>query len=148
MPRGFTPFNFLIDVGLGQKIPFVNYVKYLRVNFNKRITWRLHIGMTEAKAFRTFIRIYSIFKSEHLSTNIILTLHKALIRSIMTHACPAWELVADTHLLKSHSLQNKVLYNTGNFPWCTPVHNLHVAFSLPYIYNYNKTVQVTSRSNI
>jgi hypothetical protein len=33
----------------------------------------------EAKAFRTFIRIYSLLKSERLSTNIKLTLHKALM---------------------------------------------------------------------
>jgi hypothetical protein len=92
--------------------------------------------MTEAKAFITFTRIYSLLKSECLSTNIILTLHKALVRSIMTHAFPAWELVADTYLLKSQSLQNKVLRNTGNFAWCTPVHDLHVAFSLPYVYDY------------
>jgi hypothetical protein len=38
----------------------------------------LHIEMIEAKAFRIFIRIYPSFKSEWLSTNIKLTLHKAL----------------------------------------------------------------------
>jgi hypothetical protein len=56
--------------------------------------------MIEAKAFRTFIKIYSLFKSEQLSTNIKLTFHKALIRSIMTYACPIWEFAADNHLLK------------------------------------------------
>jgi hypothetical protein len=66
----------------GQNIPFVNHVKYLGVIFDKRIIWRLHIEMIEAKAFRTFIRIYSIFKSERLSANFKLTLHKALIRSV------------------------------------------------------------------
>jgi hypothetical protein len=39
--------------------------------------------MIEAKAFRTFIRIYSIFKSERLRANIKLTLHKALIKAVM-----------------------------------------------------------------
>jgi hypothetical protein len=63
--------------------------------------------MIEAKAFRTFIRLYTLFKSERLSANIKLTLHKALNRSLMTYACPAWELAADTYLLK---LQ---LYKTG-----------------------------------
>jgi hypothetical protein len=72
----------------GRNIPFVNRVKYLGVISDKRITWRLHIEMIEAKAFRTFIRIYSLSKSEWLSANIKLTLHKALIRSIMTYACP------------------------------------------------------------
>jgi hypothetical protein len=68
----------------GQNIPFANHVKYLGVIFDKRIIWRLHIKMTEAKDFTTFIRIYSLFKNECLSTNIKLTLHKALIRSVIT----------------------------------------------------------------
>jgi hypothetical protein len=52
--------------------------------------------MIEANTFRTFIRIHSVFKSERLSAKVKLNLHKALIRSVMTYACPAWELAADT----------------------------------------------------
>jgi hypothetical protein len=68
------------------------------------ITWELHIEMIEAKVFRTFIRVYSLFKSELLSTNIKLTLHRTLIRSVMTYACSAWEFAADIHLLKLQRL--------------------------------------------
>jgi hypothetical protein len=64
--------------------------------------------MIEAKAFRTFITVYPLFKSEPLSANIKLTLHKALISSVMTYASPAWESAEDTHLLKLQRLQNKV----------------------------------------
>jgi hypothetical protein len=92
--------------------------------------------MIEAKALRTFVRIYSILKNERLSANIKLTLHKALIRSVMTYACPAWELAADTYLLKLQRIQNKILRTIGNFVMCTPVRDLHTAFSLPYIYDY------------
>jgi hypothetical protein len=49
---------------------FVNQVKYLGVIFDRKITWRLHIEMIEGKAFRTFIRVYSLIKSERLSANI------------------------------------------------------------------------------
>jgi hypothetical protein len=56
--------------------------------------------MTEAKAFRTSIRNYAMFKSERLSANIKLTLHKILIRSAMTYACPTWDFAVDTYLLK------------------------------------------------
>jgi hypothetical protein len=49
------------------------------------------------KAVRTFIRVYSLFKSERLSANIKLTHHKALIRSVITYACLAWELAAAVH---------------------------------------------------
>jgi hypothetical protein len=84
---------------IGENIPFVNNVKYLGVIFDKKITWRLCIETLEVNDFRTFIRIYSLFRSELLSTNIKLALHEALIRSAMTYACPTWKFVAETHLL-------------------------------------------------
>jgi hypothetical protein len=65
-------------------IPSSSIIKYLGVIFDMRIIWRLYTEMPEAKPFRTFIGIYSLIKSKHLSTNIKLTLHKALIRSVMT----------------------------------------------------------------
>jgi hypothetical protein len=108
-------------------------------NSDKRVTWRLHIEMIEAKAFRTFIRICSLFKIERLSTNIKLILHKALIRSIMTYVSPAWEFAANKYLLKLQRLQNKFLRTIGNFPRRTSVHDLHMAFKLPYIYDYITT---------
>jgi hypothetical protein len=92
--------------------------------------------MIEAKAFRTFIRIYSLLKSERLSSKIKLTLHKALIRTVITYACPAWELAADTYLLKLQRLQNNVLRTIGKFPRCTPVRDMHTTFNLPYVYDY------------
>jgi hypothetical protein len=49
-----------------QNIPIVKHVKYLGVIFDKKITWRLHIGIIEAKAFRTLIRTFSLLKSERL----------------------------------------------------------------------------------
>jgi hypothetical protein len=54
----------------------------------------------------------------------------------MTYACPAWELAADTHLLKMQRLQSKVLRTLGNFSWCTPARDLHTAFNFPYVYGY------------
>jgi hypothetical protein len=74
-------------------------------------------------------------KSERLSANIKLTLHKALISSVMTYACPTWELAANTYLLKLQRLRNKALRTTGNYPRCTPVRDLHTAFDLPFLYD-------------
>jgi hypothetical protein len=69
----------------GRTIHFVNSVKYFGVN--TRMTWRLHIDRSVAKAMRTYrsLRKCSLIKSERLSTNIKFTLYKALIRSIMTY---------------------------------------------------------------
>jgi hypothetical protein len=52
--------------------------------------------MIETKAFRAFIITCSLFRSERLSAKIKVSLHKTLIRSVITNACPAWELAADT----------------------------------------------------
>jgi hypothetical protein len=38
--------------------------------------------------------------------------------------------------LKLQRLQNRVLRSIGNFPWRTPVRELHKAFSIPYVYDY------------
>jgi hypothetical protein len=130
---GLRPPDSLLTLN-GRNIPFVNSVKYLGVIFDKRMTWRLHIETIEAKAFRTAIRLYSLFKSERLSVNIKFTLHKALIRSVMTYACPAWEFAAETNLLKLQHLQNKVLRTIGNLPRCALVRDMNVAFQIPYVY--------------
>jgi hypothetical protein len=125
-----------------RNIQFVNSVKYLGVIFDIKITRRLHIEMIEAKAFRTFIRIYSLFKSKRLSASIKLTIHQALIRSVMTYACPTWDFAADTHLMKLQRLQKKVHRTIGNFPRRTPVRELHKGFSIPYIHDYTKVAEM------
>jgi hypothetical protein len=54
----------------------------------------------------------------------------------MTYACPAWEFASDTYLLKLQCLQDKVLRTNGHFPRRTPVRELHVAFEIPYVYDF------------
>jgi hypothetical protein len=98
----------------GRNISFVNPAKYIGVVFDKRITWRLHIEMTQAKAFRTFIRIQSLFQSERLIANTKINLHKTLI-GLLTYACPAWELATDTYLLKLQHLRREVPSTTRYF---------------------------------
>jgi hypothetical protein len=53
--------------------------------------------MRLSKALSTCVRTYSLFKSGHLNTDIKLGLYKALIRSVMTCACPARVYSADVH---------------------------------------------------
>jgi hypothetical protein len=85
--------------------------------------------MTEDKTFRTFIKICSLLKSERLIAKIKLALHQALIRTAKTYACPAWELAADTYLLKLQRLQNKVLHTIGNFLRCALVRDFYTALT-------------------
>jgi hypothetical protein len=84
----------------------------------------------EAKAFRTFNRVYALFRSERLSANIKGTLQCALIRVVTTR------FAADNQLLKLEHLQIKFPRAIGKYPSCTPVRELHMAFQVLYIYNY------------
>jgi hypothetical protein len=78
----------------------------------------------------------SAYKSKHLNANIKLIVYRALIRSIMTYSCPTWECAADTHLIKLQRLQNWVLRAISNLDRRTPVRDLHLAFKIPYVYDY------------
>jgi hypothetical protein len=49
---------------------------------------------------------------------------------------PAWEFAAETYLLKLQRLQNKVLRTIGNLSRRTLVREIHVAFQIPFVYDY------------
>jgi hypothetical protein len=71
----------------------------------------------------------------------------------MTYACFAWQFAADNpFFLKLQRLQNEVFHTLGSFSSRTPIRNLHVAFKIPYVYDFNiklcrqqaEVIQVTS----
>jgi hypothetical protein len=92
--------------------------------------------MTETMAFRTLLRVYFLFKSKPLSTNIKLTLQKPLVWSITTYACPARKIVADIHLLKFQHLQNKGFCTASKFVRNTSICSVHAAFKILYIQDF------------
>jgi hypothetical protein len=88
------------------------------------------------KALQIFISIYILLKSEFLNVSTKLTLFKALIRSVMTSACPAWEFVAESYILKLRHLQSKVFCTIDNLPRCTPIYGVHVVFKILYLHDF------------
>jgi hypothetical protein len=119
----------------GRAITFFNDVKYLGVTFDRKVTWSNFIDWIANKALRTFIQLYSLLKSDKLSIKTKMTLYKALIRSKMTYACPAWESAAVTHLMKLQRRQNKVLRVIG-LPRRTPTRYIHADPHVPYVYDF------------
>jgi hypothetical protein len=123
-----------------RNIPFVNSVKYLGVIFDKKVacTNILHIEMIKAQVFRTFTRVYFLFKSEGLIANIKQSLHKTF-RSLFPYACPAWEFAADNHLLNYSACKTKcsaqleVFQGAHRFAICTLLSNFRIYI---YIYDY------------
>jgi hypothetical protein len=75
-----------------QHLSFCKACIIYRCNFWQNDYMGIIHGNHQSQGLRTFIRFYSPFKSEQLSTNIKLTVRKTLITSIMTYASYAWNL--------------------------------------------------------
>jgi hypothetical protein len=54
----------------------------------------------------------------------------------MIYVYPTWEYAVDAHFLKLQHLHNRVLHAIGNLDRCTSAHKLHMAFKIPYVYDY------------
>jgi hypothetical protein len=120
----------------GRNVPSGSHVKYLCGILDKKITSTIHMEMNGTKAFKTSLRVYSIFKRQRIRANIKWTLHMALVRFILTCACPSWQFAADAYPMKLLRPQNKIFLTIGNCPRLTPTCELHVAFNIPYAYDF------------
>jgi hypothetical protein len=49
---------------------------------------------------------------------------------------PRLDIAADTYILKLQRMQNRVLRTIGNSPRLAPVPDLHMAFRLPFVYDF------------
>jgi hypothetical protein len=54
----------------------------------------------------------------------------------MAYGRTAWELAADTHLMKSKRLQNKVIRIIGKHSRGTPTCYMRMALRITYLYEY------------
>jgi hypothetical protein len=126
----------------GQYIPFLNHYKTPQWD----LQWVVHGDCIWkwSKTRPTGLCLRTI-QNQVISTNIKLTLHKALIRSLMIYVCPAWEFASDTPVLKLQCLQ-RFFATLVNFQGahqsvrCT-------WFSSYRLWLHNKTVQAISRGN-
>jgi hypothetical protein len=74
------------------------------ITLDKRLTFKTHTELSH-KTLRTYVKPYSIFQSEQIRTNAKNLLFKALIRSVLTYACPIWLDVALSYFQKLHARQ-------------------------------------------
>jgi hypothetical protein len=117
-------------------IPFINNVSYLVVTFDRRIAWRHHNERTIAKALRTYVRTYSLFRSLRFK-------YKRYTYTFQISDYVNYDLCLSNlgvcggrSPLEIHRLENRAFSAIGNLDMCSPVIELHVAFLIPYVYGY------------
>ncbi|KAJ4448031.1 hypothetical protein ANN_10043 [Periplaneta americana] len=101
----------------GREMPWMNQIKYLGIIMDSHLTFRDHIQSLLRKANGLIVRHYPILAAltpDNLRAG--LTMYKALIRSVITYAAPAWGFAAVTHLLKLQVIQNQVIRLITHLP--------------------------------
>jgi hypothetical protein len=144
------PSTFLIDLGpLRINLHWMDGIFPSSITLNISVyssirVWLHDIEMIEAKAFRIFIRAYSLFKSERLRANIKLTLRKAMMKSVMAYArCSRHLPLKIAAHIKRGSPHNWKFSKVHTGPqWFANGYQFSVCIPL-----YDKIMQATSRSH-
>ena len=94
----------------GKEIPVVKEVKFLGVVFDTKLTWSKHIDLTVQKCQKR-INILKAVTSQQwgASKKILLTMYKALIRSILDYGCISYDSASKAQLAKLEKVKNQTL---------------------------------------
>ena len=121
----------------GQPINWNTEAKYLGVILDQKLLFKNHINWIRARAFGRLKTLYPMLNyRSHLNLKTALTLYKALLRPIITYACPVWGNASKTHIKKLQVFQNKVLYMITKLPKFTPTWVLHKEAHIETINEY------------
>ena len=100
-----------INLNLGPKqIKIVDSVKFLGVILDKKLNWNEHIQYVQSKCKKRINLMKAITGSTWgASTKALLTVYKALIRSVIDYGDIAYDSAANNHLNKLDKIQNHAL---------------------------------------
>ena len=90
-PMRELPFHnqyFVYETLTGQLIEEANIVRDLGVNISSDLSWTPHINTICDKARRMTSWVLSVFSNR--SEDVMMTLFKTMIRSILEYCCPVW----------------------------------------------------------
>lgn len=116
----------------GEQIAINSTVKFLGVVFDQRLTWRPHIENIVARCTKR-LNIMKVMSSVNwgASKQLLLTVYKALIRSIIDYGCMAYDTAANSEKAKLDTIQYKALKLCCGATIGTPASALQVECGQP-----------------
>jgi hypothetical protein len=121
----------------GRLLEWKDYVKYLGVTLDSKLTFKAHIAESLLKARKAMSSLYCLLKrTSTLSESNKITLYRSYIRPIMTYAVPVFSNCANCHMQKLQVLQNKCLRMALNAPYRTRISTLHRKTKIPTIKSF------------
>lgn len=124
----------------GQNINWAHEVKYLGVTLDQKLLFQRQIKISLRKAYGSLMKLYPLLNyNSKLNPHVGVVMYKALLRPIITYACPVWGHAAKTHINRLQIFQNKVLRIATKLPQCTPIRILHRETRTDIIQEFIKT---------
>lgn len=118
-------------------------IKYLGLDFDKKLTWNDNMLNRLKKANNQFHLLYPLFnKNSKLNLTTKVNLYKIMVRSVLTYGAPSWCTMASGKHKKLQILQNKVLRTIVNAPRFTPLRILHRELEIETVQEFlTKTIK-------
>jgi len=112
-----------------QPFPTAQFVRYLGVNIDRRLTWSAHIK----NKTRTLNDRFRLLRPFLTSKNIKLLLYKLLLRPIWSYGLQLWGLAKVSNTNRIQRFQSKVLRVISKAPFYVSNNTLHSNFNLPTV---------------
>ncbi|CAK9796537.1 hypothetical protein ANTPLA_LOCUS858 [Anthophora plagiata] len=123
------------------KLQNKNIVRYLGVHIDYRLNYYNHINIQIEKAQRAFANHKRLFYSRDLTTETKIICYKALIRPILTYACPIWFNISASTMEKLRVFERKCLRaSLGKYR--TPESNYTKLISNHKLHEYANTIRI------
>lgn len=114
MKRGTCPpvvFN-------NQPVPQTDFVKYLGMHLDRRLTWKKHIQTKRKQLGLKLTQMYWLIgHNSALSINNKLLLYKAILKPIWTYGIQLWGTASNSNIEIIQRFQSKILRLIAGAPW-------------------------------
>ncbi|VVC38838.1 Hypothetical protein CINCED_3A000701 [Cinara cedri] len=109
-------------------------VKYLGLHLDKKLSWKIHINKKLNQGYTRLRILYPLLNhSSTIQMKCSLLLYTAIIRPLVTYACPVWASASKTKIKKLQTLQNKFLRIALKAPWFMRNKQLHNDTGIPHL---------------
>lgn len=118
-------------------INWSNTIRYLGLDFDKKMTWEINLNNRIKKANTQFRILYPLFaKNSKINLMTKVNLYKIMVRPILTFGAPTWCTMTRTRHKKLQVAQNKILRTIVNAPRYTPLRLIHRELNIETIQEF------------
>lgn len=115
-------------------IPSSDWVRYLGLYFDKRLTWKYHTTVKRTETNRRYKLLWRLLgRNSKISTANKLTIYKTILRQAWSYGIELWGSARPTNIKKFQVLQSKVLRTIVDAPYYASNLTLHTDLNIPFV---------------